>query len=99
MQKQCGPNLEAEISSDVVRDWLSSLLAQPDGGLVPTPALRPEHADSTPPAALWSNRSGSLLPAVTQTHAHKRINTHADFYLPSALRGGDQLAGNEAVKN
>ncbi len=75
MCSECGeaaekpnPIWSAKIQSDEVRDWRCSLLAQPDGGLVPTPVLWPQHADSTPPAVLWSNWSGSLLVVVTQTH-------------------------------
>lgn len=56
MCSQCGqpaakptPIWSPEILSDVVSDKRASLLAQPDGGLVPTPVLWPQHADSAPP--------------------------------------------------
>lgn len=70
------------------------LWAQLDGGLVPTPVLWAQHADSTAPAVLWSSGSGSLLVVVTHMYKHA-----TDCNQPPALRGGDQLAGNEAEKN
>lgn len=98
MCSQCGeaatkpnPIWSTSIEWDVVKDWHCSLLTWPDGGLVPTPVFWPQHADSTPPAVLWPNRSGSLLVVVTQTHMQISISLLLQH-------GGDQLAGNEAEK-
>lgn len=102
MCSQCGqtaakptPIWSPEILSDVVSDKRASLLAQPDGGLVPTLVLWPQHADSTPPVLYC----GQIYLAHYWQQLHKHTHAHADWYQPPSLHGGDQLAGNEAKKH
>lgn len=73
-----------EILSDVVSDKRASLLAQPDGGLVPTPVLWPQHADSAPPV-LYCGRI-YLAHYRQQLHKHTRTCRLVSASFPTRWR-------------
>lgn len=91
MCSQCGqpaakptPIWSPEILSDVVSDKRASLLTQPDGGLVPTPVLWPQHADSTPPV-LYCGRI-YLAHYRQQLHIHTRTCRLVSASFPTRWR-------------